>query len=108
MIYHITTPINYSKFDVHDYYEADSLKLEGFIHCSTANQLKGTAARYYGNEPEIVLLCIDESKLNAELKFEMAKIGEEFPHVFGSINKSAIVALKKIRQSDGAFAFDLN
>lgn len=108
MIYHITTPINYAKFDAQDYYEADSLHSEGFIHCSTVNQLQGTAERYYSNEPEIVLLYIDESKLISELKYEMAKIGEEFPHVFGVINKSAIVALKKIKQRDGKFDLEVH
>jgi uncharacterized protein (DUF952 family) len=34
--------------------------------------------------------------LLAELKFELATNGELFPHVFGKLNKSAIVEIEKL------------
>ena len=46
-IYHIVTPEVWEKFKTEDFYEAESLKTEGFIHCSFAEQLEGVLQRYY-------------------------------------------------------------
>ncbi len=103
MIYHITTPDLHAKFNALDYYEAPSLQLEGFIHCSTLAQLKATAERYYSEVPEIMVYHIDENLLNSELKYEMATIGESFPHIYGSINKNAIVSIQSYPNHSGSF-----
>ncbi len=103
MIYHITTPIELAKFDDKNYYEAVSLHTEGFIHCSTLAQLKLTAERYYSKVPEIIVLVIDEQKLKAGLEFEMASVGEEFPHIYGPINKEAITERKVYINKGGIF-----
>ncbi len=103
MIYHITTPDLHAKFIATDYYEAPSLQLEGFIHCSTLVQLKATAERYYSEVPEILVYYIDEKLLESELKYEMATIGESFPHIYGSINKNAIVSVQSYPNRSGSF-----
>ncbi len=107
MIYHITLPTQLAKFNDKDYYEAESLHLESFIHCSTLAQLKATANRYYSNADEIVIFIISEDKLVSELKYEMAKIGEEFPHIYGPINKSAILEMRWFKANHGEFHIDI-
>jgi uncharacterized protein (DUF952 family) len=91
MIYHITTPVEFTKFDDKDFFEASSLFTEGFIHCSTQEQLAETAKRYYSGTVEILVLEIDEEKLVSELRYELSRNGEEFPHIYGRINKQAII-----------------
>ena len=104
MIYHITTSIEYAKFDDKDYYEAVSLHTEGFIHCSTLNQIKATAERYYSKTPEILVLGIDEQQLTSDLEYELAAtMGEEFPHIYGRINKSAIIEQQVYSNTNGHF-----
>jgi uncharacterized protein (DUF952 family) len=73
------------------------LKEEGFIHCSTKEQVTATLERYYSNQKDLILLHINSSGLLAELKFELATNGELFPHVFGKLNKSAIVEIEKLQ-----------
>ena len=51
-------------------YRADSLATEGFIHCSTAAQVVGSADRYFRGRGDLVLLCIDESRVAGELRYE--------------------------------------
>ena len=43
-IYHIVTPEVWEKFKTEEFYEAESLHTEGFIHCSFAGQLEGVLA----------------------------------------------------------------
>jgi uncharacterized protein (DUF952 family) len=78
-----------------EYYEADSLATEGFIHCSLAEQLEGVIERYYKNAGDITVLEIDPVKLSSQLVFEPSTGGESFPHVYGTINKSAIVGTER-------------
>ncbi|MSQ78634.1 MAG: DUF952 domain-containing protein [Flavobacteriaceae bacterium] len=90
-IYHLTTPTIWHQSHGKDAYTTDSLETEGFIHASTAAQLTATANRYFAGQPELCVLHIDTDKLESELKWELAaSIGEEFPHIYGAINKSAI------------------
>lgn len=103
MIYHITTPDLHTAYIALDYYEAPSLPLEGFIHCSTLAQLKATAERYYNEVPEIMVYHIDEKLLESELKYEMATIGESFPHIYGTINKNAILTVQNYLNRSGSF-----
>jgi uncharacterized protein (DUF952 family) len=92
MIYHVTTKENWDKANAIGYYETPSLHTEGFIHSSTETQVQGVLERYYAGQTNLILLHIDESKLTAELKYELApSVNEMFPHVFGVINLDAIV-----------------
>jgi uncharacterized protein (DUF952 family) len=95
-IYHITEKENWEAQKSKDSYTHPSLIQEGFIHCSKKEQIEGVITRYYQNMNNLLLLHIDETLLNAPLKYEMAPIGEVFPHIFGAINKEAIVKTEKI------------
>lgn len=92
MIYHVTTKENWEKAVAAGFYEAPSLHTEGFIHNSTAAQVQGVLERYYAGQSKLVLLHIAETKLIAELKYELApSVNEMFPHIFGVINLDAII-----------------
>jgi uncharacterized protein (DUF952 family) len=97
MIYHVTTKENWDKALAAGFYEAPSLQAEGFIHNSTAAQVQGVLERYYAGQTNLVLLHIDETKLTAVLKYELApSVNEEFPHIFGVINLDAIVKIESL------------
>jgi uncharacterized protein (DUF952 family) len=70
---------------------AGSLETEGFIHCSTAGQVVATANRIFAGSGDLLLLVIDPERLTAPLKYERAAdAGEDFPHVFGTIDLAAV------------------
>ncbi len=94
------------------YYTAPSLYSEGFIHCSTTAQAIETANRLFRNDRDLVLLCIDEEKLEPDVKYEAPKgtaahdlrVGEVFPHLYGPINVSAVIrVVDLVPQPDGSF-----
>jgi uncharacterized protein (DUF952 family) len=97
MIYHVTTKENWDKAIATGFYEAPSLHTEGFIHNSTATQVQGVLERYYTGQTNLVLLHIEETKLTAALKYELApSVNEMFPHIFGVINLDAVIKTEAI------------
>ena len=92
MIYHVISNAGWQKALSEGFYEADSLAKEGFIHASKEDQVAGVIQRFYKDKTDLILLHIDENKLTAELKYELApSINEEFPHIFGPLNTDAVV-----------------
>jgi uncharacterized protein (DUF952 family) len=70
---------------------------QGFIHCSTAAQWPGVITRFYAGVPDLVLLHIDETLLDVPLRYEGVAAGaEEFPHVYGPIDLTAVVAVEPL------------
>lgn len=95
-IYHIVLPEVWAAFDG-DLYEAESLGSEGFIHCSFENQLDGVLQRYYSGAESVVLLEIDSDKLTSKLVNEPSTNDEIYPHIYGPINRDAIIEFEERR-----------
>ncbi|MDB5651213.1 MAG: hypothetical protein JWL62_2733 [Hyphomicrobiales bacterium] len=55
---------------------------DGFIHFSTANQARETAAKHFAGQSDLVLVSIDAKRLGAELKWEPSRGGDLFPHLY--------------------------
>jgi uncharacterized protein (DUF952 family) len=100
-ILHITTRQAWEAAQASGEYRVDSLEREGFIHCSTADQVLRVANALFAGARDLVLLHIDPVLLNAPLRYEppahtpdqpVEAIGtERFPHVYGPINLEAVV-----------------
>ena len=78
-----------------------TLAQEGFVHCSTRDQLPKVAAFLYGSydgPDELVVLVVDPARLDVPLRYEAAEPGgEEFPHVYGPIPVDAVVDVEPWR-----------
>jgi len=94
VIYHIVLPEVWAAFDS-DLYEAPSLASEGFIHCSFAEQLDRVIDRYYSGNKKIVILEIDPELLMSRMIKEPSTNNEIYPHIYGPINRDAIVSVKQ-------------
>ena len=95
LIYHIVLPDFWEKFKDEYEYEAESLHSEGFIHCSYRNQLDEVLERYYKNAGKVLILHINLHFLTAKFIAEPSTNREIYPHIYGKINKSAIVAVEE-------------
>jgi uncharacterized protein (DUF952 family) len=93
-IYHIVLPQVWDKFSG-THYEAESLASEGFIHCSFEEQIDAVLQRYYAGREEVVILEIDAGKLDSKLVVEPSTGGENYPHIYGTINRNAIVTAER-------------
>jgi uncharacterized protein (DUF952 family) len=73
---------------------------DGFIHFSTARQLPGTLAKHYAGRSGLLLIAIDTEKLGDTLKWEPARDGDLFPHLYASLPVSAALWSKPIGLGD--------
>ena len=80
-----------------------NIDAEGFIHCSQPEYFWRVAPNFDGTEDELVILCIDETKLFSIVKYEDGDgCGRSYPHVYGLINNSAATAvLPFLRDKNG-------
>ena len=76
---------------------------DGFIHFSTLEQMKGTLAKHYKDEPSVVIASIETESVHANLKWEVSRGGAKFPHLYASLNMSEVVDYWTLTQSDGRF-----
>lgn len=104
-ILHITTRPDWQAALDAGLYRADSLDSEGFIHCSTAQQIAATANRFYNGQTGLLLLQIDPDKLVPDLRWEPAD-GQDFPHIYGPLNLDAVVGVEALDpDEDGVFHY---
>jgi uncharacterized protein (DUF952 family) len=90
-------------------YAADSLKSQGFIHCSTPSQVAIPATALARGRQDIVLLVVDETLLSKPVVWEQGDPpdpgGMLFPHVYEPIPVTAVVAVHDyLPEPDGTFA----
>ena len=83
-IWHICLPQAWEDAQSQGQYRADSLKDEGFIHCSTGEQIQGVISRFYRDVEDLILLKIDPHQVEAEIRWEEAE-GDQYPHILWSL-----------------------
>jgi uncharacterized protein (DUF952 family) len=99
-IYHIALTEEWNSQLKNESYFPAAYQQEGFIHCSQEYQLKGVVERFFKKAEKVFLLSIDTTKLVAELRLEEASNGDFFPHIYGELNKTAIIKVELISVID--------
>jgi uncharacterized protein (DUF952 family) len=104
LLLHITSRAQWDRARFAGMYRTESLDTEGFIHCSTRAQVLSVANSIFRGERDLVLLCIESSRVQAPIQFDADKTGERFPHIYGPLNTDAVVRSVALPQgSDGQF-----
>ncbi len=92
IILHITNRQDWEDAQAAGRYQADTLASEGFIHCSTPEQVVSVANALYPARQDLVLLGIDPARLTAPVRYENLQGEDElFPHLYGPLNLEAVV-----------------
>ena len=79
-------------------------KEDGFLHFSTFEQLEGTLKRYYANETDLVLVAVEDKLLGEKLKFEPARDGALFPHLYEPMPVTAVQWIAPLtKNTEGEF-----
>jgi uncharacterized protein (DUF952 family) len=89
-IFHITKREQWEKAKLEGVYHADTLHSQGFIHCSTSQQIVKVANALYHAQRELVLLCIATNKVQSEIKYQSVGSQELYPHIYGPLNVDAV------------------
>lgn len=103
-IYHIIERGHWSKAKEDGVYTPESIKIEGFIHCSKLEQVCTVANNFYKNKNDLLLLKIDESKISAkcvyEAPLEAPDSGLVFPHIYGDLNLDAVIDVLELNKDE--------
>jgi uncharacterized protein (DUF952 family) len=76
---------------------------DGFIHLSSADQVAATWDRHFGGADGFILAAVDLSRLGDTVRWEPARGGQLFPHIYGPLPLDAVVATAGLeRTQDGA------
>jgi uncharacterized protein (DUF952 family) len=91
MIYHMCREAEWRAAEKTGSYPGSSQDVaDGFIHFSTAAQVVASAARHRAGQRGLVLLEVDPAELGAALRWEQARGGELFPHLYGALPCAAV------------------
>lgn len=75
---------------------------DGYIHLSTADQLAATVDKHFDGQKGLHILAVDIAALGETLKWEPARGGALFPHLYAALSLEAVVAYGPLeRYEDG-------
>jgi uncharacterized protein (DUF952 family) len=60
--------------------------VDGYIHFSTAVQMRETAAKHFAGQTDLMLIAVDDQRLGAALKYEISRGGAPFPHLYAALD----------------------
>lgn len=90
-ILHIATLKDWERAQKNGEYKVESLDKQGFIHCSKPEQVIKVANFLFKGREDLILLSIDPSKVQSEIKYEAPEQAEEkYPHIYGPLNLNAV------------------
>jgi uncharacterized protein (DUF952 family) len=69
---------------------------DGFIHFSTAGQVRETAAKHFAGVANLMLIAVDAAALGTALKWEPSRGGDLFPHLYGPLPMAAVLWAKPL------------
>ena len=103
IIYHLAVRAEWEAARNKEEYRAESLALEGFIHCSKDHsQLLAVANRLFPGRADLLVLEVETDRLDSPLKHEVSRSGEIYPHIYGPLNTNAVVGTLSLNPGDGS------
>lgn len=69
---------------------------DGYIHFSTAEQARETAAKHFAGQQDLLLIAVNGESLGDALKWEVSRGGALFPHLYATLDPAAAVWVKEL------------
>lgn len=90
-IYKICTAAEWREAEAAGAYRGSAVdRSDGFIHFSTGEQARETAAKWFAGQRDLVLVAVDGDALGERLKWEPSRGGALFPHLYADLPLSAV------------------
>lgn len=78
---------------------------DGYVHFSTATQAAETAAKHFAGEADLMLLAVDTDRLGDDLKWEVSRGDQLFPHLYRALRLDDVVWAQPLPLENGVHAF---
>lgn len=78
---------------------------DGFIHFSTAEQLRETAEKHFAGAGDLVLVAVETEPLGEALKWEISRGGARFPHLYRPLQMGDVVSHTALIEQGGSYDF---
>ena len=86
IVYKIFRPAEWSALQDHGQTLGAPIDIQdGFVHFSTATQLRETAAKHFADQSGLELLACDGAAMGEALRWEPSRGGALFPHLYGPL-----------------------
>ncbi len=95
-LFHLISAADWREVATGQNYEPSSLETEGFVHLSTAAQVSGTAAMFFADVPEVMLLEVNVRDDDPKLRWEESSGPngvEKFPHYYGPLPLAQVASV---------------
>jgi len=100
---HVLEADRWAQFEEQDEYTHPSLDTDGFVHCSTPEQIIAVAQYNHADDEHPCLLVIDPELVDREIRYEEQPDGRSYAHVYGPLNTDAVVDVLDFPREDGRF-----
>ncbi len=106
LIYKIVPEKLWREAEAKGAFEGSAVDLaDGFIHFSTADQARETAAKHFAGQDDLLLVAIDPAKLRDALRFEPSRGGALFPHLYAALPMTAVIWVKPLPLGENGHVF---
>jgi len=107
LIYHMCRRTEWAAAEAARSYRGSSQDAaDGFIHFSTAAQIRESARKHRAGQTDLVLVTADASRLGGALEWEASRGGTLFPHLYGPLPLDAVVRIDPLPlRPDGTHLF---
>ncbi len=93
----VLSAADWAAFQGEGVYRGSTVDLaDGYIHFSTAAQIGATLAKHYAGQTELMLLAVRTDDFGEALKWEPARGGDLFPHLYAPLPLAAVKAAAPI------------
>ena len=78
---------------------------DGYVHFSTSEQVRETAAKHFAGTEGLMLLAYDQDHLSGNLRWEESRGGALFPHLYGPLRLADVVWAKPLTMAGDGHLF---
>ena len=97
IIYKICTVLLWQEAEAAGLFKGAPIDVQdGYLHFSTAEQVRETAAKHFAGQSNLLLIAIDADSLGDTLRYEPSRGGALFPHLYAPLDLSAVLWVKPL------------
>ena len=97
VIYKVLTADQWEAAEAQGVFQGAGIDIaDGYIHFSTAAQVRETVARHFDGQLNLQLIGVDSQQLGDALKWEPSRGGDLFPHLYRSLELESVVSVDEL------------